>query len=101
MKWEIRLTKKVNKGVKKLPEGIQFRLLALIKKMELYGPYLETWSKTEKAKFKNYGKLEGHENKYHCHLKKGRPTYVVCWEVHANVILVEFYYVGTHEKAPY
>ncbi|MBL6991693.1 MAG: cytotoxic translational repressor of toxin-antitoxin stability system [Bacteriovoracaceae bacterium] len=101
MKWEIRLTKKANKGVRKLPEEIQLRLLALIKKMEIYGPFLKSWSKIDRLKFKNYGKLEGHGNKYHCHLKKGCPTYVACWEIHSNIILVELYYVGSHEKAPY
>jgi hypothetical protein len=41
-------------------------------------------------------------DKRHCHLIKGRPTYVACWEVKdpKNKIL-EVYYVGTHEKAPY
>ena len=101
MKWEIKLTKKVNKNVKKLPEGIQLRLLSLIKRMELFGPYLECWPSEEKQKYKNYGRLEGKGDKYHCHLKKGRPTYVACWEIHSNIILVEFYYVGSHEKAPY
>jgi len=99
--WEIRFSKKADKKLKNIPEGIQLRLLALIKKMEGMGPFLDSWPKVESSKFKNYGLLKGSDNKYHCHLKKGKPTYVVCWEVHLNIILVEFYYVGTHEKAPY
>ncbi len=40
--------------------------------------------------------------KHHCHLKKGHPTYVVCWRVTSKQLkTVEVYYVGTHEKAPY
>jgi len=38
----------------------------------------------------------------HCHLKKGKPTYVALWEEdRGEVRLVEVTYVGTHEDAPY
>lgn len=49
----------------------------------------------------NYGKLG--ENRHHCHLKKGRPTYVAVWEVAetGEIRLIEVTYVGTHERAPY
>ena len=41
-------------------------------------------------------------DKRHCHLQKGRPTYVCCWEViNKKRKIIEVYYVGTHEKAPY
>ena len=41
-------------------------------------------------------------NRYHCHLKKGHPTYVAIWEVRSKEIrLIEVTYAGTHEKAPY
>jgi hypothetical protein len=56
------------------------------------GPYLKTWP--------NYGPL-GRE-KFHCHLRKGKPTYVACWQIlDAKQKLIEVYYVGTHEAAPY
>ncbi|MDR3555637.1 MAG: hypothetical protein P4L55_12845 [Syntrophobacteraceae bacterium] len=42
------------------------------------------------------------KNRHHCHLKKGKPTYVAIWEVRdKNVRIVEIIYAGTHEKAPY
>jgi hypothetical protein len=48
----------------------------------------------------NYSKLA--KSRHHCHIKKGRPTYVVVWEVVAGEVqLVEVIYAGTHEKAPY
>ena len=51
----------------------------------------------------NYGILKGKKGDLrHCHLIKGKPTYVCCWEVidkHNRIIEVN--YVGTHEKAPY
>lgn len=34
--------------------------------------------------------------------KGGKPTYVACWYIKdKKVKIVEIYYVGTHEKAPY
>ena len=39
---------------------------------------------------------------YHCHLKKGKPTYVAVWKVTDKENRpVEVRYVGTHEKADY
>lgn len=54
--------------------------------------------------FTEYGNLRGKRNsgKRHCHLTEGKPTYVYCWEViDKNAKLIEVYYAGTHEKAPY
>lgn len=65
---------------------------ALVVDIQCNGPVRGNW--------KNYGKL-GPED-HHCHLKRGRPTYVACWKViNRNSNIVEVYYVGTHEKAPY
>ena len=56
------------------------------------GPYRSNWP--------NYTKMNDEE--YHCHLKKGRPTYVVCWRIISKIEkTIEVYYAGTHEKAPY
>lgn len=56
------------------------------------GPYRSNWP--------NYGPLE--ENEFHCHLKKGKPTYVACWRISdKDKKIIEVYYVGTHENAPY
>lgn len=52
----------------------------------------------------NYSKLRGTGRKeiHHCHLNRGRPTYVAVWEVLDKAVrLVEVSYVGTHENAPY
>ncbi len=64
----------------------------LMKDIENFGP--------NRAEWPNYGKLTG--NKYHCHLKKGQPTYVAVWKVtDSEIKIVEVIYAGTHEKAPY
>ncbi len=70
----------------------------LAKEIELLGPIRKDWSN-----FSSLKKASGlPDNSYHCHLKKGKPTYVACWYVEdKKVKIVEIYYVGTHEKAPY
>jgi len=46
----------------------------------------------------HYGNLPG--NKHHCHIKKGRPIYVMVLRV-IDSQTVGVTYVGTHERAPY
>lgn len=38
---------------------------------------------------------------FHCHLRKGHPTYVACWEADVQAKKIEVFYVGSHEDAPY
>jgi hypothetical protein len=66
------------------------KLVVLIEELKR-GPEQPAWP--------NYGKL--HKDEYHCHIKKGRPTYVVCWAVNKKSKFIEVYYAGTHENAPY
>jgi mRNA-degrading endonuclease RelE of RelBE toxin-antitoxin system len=92
MKWTVMEKKNVNKLVRKLPENVQNLLVALKKDMEAHGPIRGDWP--------NFSALSN--NRYHCHLKKGRPTYVAIWEViDKEIKLIEVLYAGTHEKAPY
>jgi hypothetical protein len=80
----------------KLPPQIQDRFDLLSKELEVAGPIRSNWT--------NFGRLQGTKKTllYHCHIKSGRPTYVTCWEViDKDIKLMEVYYVGTHEKAPY
>jgi mRNA-degrading endonuclease RelE of RelBE toxin-antitoxin system len=96
MKWNITFTNKAAKQVKKLPKSVQATLLLLVRDLEANGP-------TTSGIWKNYSKLKGMgSDKRHCHLVKGKPTYVCCWEVKEKQLkIAEVYYVGTHEKAPY
>ena len=92
MSWVTSFTRKAAKQVDELPLSVQLKLRALILEIEKAGPVRGNW--------KNYSKLG--ETRHHCHLKSGHPTYVVCWEViEKEIKIVEVYYVGTHEKAPY
>lgn len=95
-KWTVIFHRKAIKQIQKLPEGIQSELLLLTRDLEIYGPGTS-------GHWKNVSKLQGFaSNRYHCHLIKGRPTYVCCWECKNKTLrILEVYYVGTHEKAPY
>jgi mRNA-degrading endonuclease RelE of RelBE toxin-antitoxin system len=92
MQWTVTTRQKVKKKLNKLPGNLIAALVALIRDIEKLGPVRGNWP--------NYSRLGG--NRHHCHLKKGKTTYVAVWKVINNEIrIVEVYYVGTHEKAPY
>lgn len=92
MTWTVTEKRTLNKQVRKLPAKVQNLLITLKRDMEVSGPIRGDWP--------NFSALS--DNRYHCHLKKGRPTYVAIWEVMDKEIkLIEVIYAGTHEKAPY
>lgn len=99
--WTVNFSTSAKKQVAYLQKEhskIYAQLALLAKEMEIAGPFRSNWS--------NFGPLAKtktiRNNSYHCHIKKGKPTYVVCWRVEDNIIkIIEVFYVGTHEKAPY
>ena len=91
MAWIVTYHRKVEKELGKLPVSVQKALYRLAFEIELSGPVSGNWQ--------NYAKLDG--NRHHCHLKKGKPTYVAVWTEDKEQITVEVVYAGTHEKAPY
>jgi mRNA-degrading endonuclease RelE of RelBE toxin-antitoxin system len=97
MAWSVRFSTNASKEYKKLRKNgirppINDAIDLLANELERDGPERYNWP--------NYDKLS--ENRYHCHLKRGRPTYVACWEVlNYKLKQIEIYYVGTHEGAPY
>jgi len=92
MTWVVTSNRKVKKQLKKLPHKIKASLYVLTAEIKEQGPIRWNWS--------NYSSLG--KKQHHCHLKKGKPTYVAVWEViDKEIRIVEIKYVGTHEKAPY
>ena len=92
MYWHVEYTSKAVKQLKKQPANIRDAVLALVMDITDRGPVRGNWP--------NFSKLG--KNTYHCHLKKGKPTYVTCWRMlDKGKKIIEVYYVGTHEKAPY
>ena len=96
--WEVRLSQAALRTKKKLPENVVEVLARLIGDLEKSGPIRKNWS--------HFSSLEKTRrippNSYHCHIKSGRPTYVACWQVvNKTIRIMEIFYVGTHENAPY
>lgn len=92
MDWTVETTRAVEKQVRSLPYKVRTILAALVRQISAEGPVRGDWH--------NYGKLA--DGRHHCHLKKGRPTYVAVWEEEkGKVKLVRLIYAGTHGKAPY
>ena len=94
MGWKVVLNNRSAKNYKKLPESIKDSFDTLVCEIMEIGPVRGNW--------RHYSKLSS--IKHHCHLtpSKRKPTYVACWAViNKEHKLVEVYYVGTHEKAPY
>lgn len=92
MSWTVTLSRQAAKQKTKLPQQVQSALLFLAHEIVRGGPVRGDWP--------NYGKLG--PKRHHCHIKKGKPTYVAVWEeLGGEIRLVEITYVGTHEKAPY
>ena len=87
--WEVVFHKKAVKQLGKLPKLEQTKLQFLVKDLMVNGPTLPAWP--------NYSKLG--PNLYHCHLSY---KWVACWEKKGNELkLIEIYYVGSREDAPY
>lgn len=94
MTWTVKISRKTAKQVDCLPQEIRKRFYALAQNIKHNGPV--------QSRLPNYGKIAGARDCHHCHIKKGKPTYVVVWKViNKEVRIVEVAYVGTHEKANY
>lgn len=88
MCYEVVFKKKVIKGLPKLPLLIQKKLVMLTDDLREKGP--------EQPQWQNYSKLS--KNEYHCHLGY---SWVACWRHEKQTIIIEVYYVGSRENAPY
>ena len=86
--YKIRILKKVQKNLRKIPSEVQMLFQALLIDLEEGGPEQPSWP--------NYSKLG--KNKYHCHLNY---RYVACWTYENGTLTIEVYYAGSREKAPY
>jgi hypothetical protein len=96
MIWTVFFTRKAAKQAKKLNQKVISVLNLLVEDLRVKGPFPGN-------EWPNYSKLAGHKiDIRHCHLIKGKPTYVCCWVViDKQKRLIEVTYVGSHEKAPY
>jgi mRNA-degrading endonuclease RelE of RelBE toxin-antitoxin system len=86
--YRVLASKKVLKNVRKMPASVREKFFILMEQLADQGPIAANWQ--------NYGKL-GNE-KYHCHLAY---SWVACWRHEKETIIIEVYYVGSRENAPY
>ena len=91
MPWTVFLSKRTGKSANQLPAAIRAALQTLMDEIAILGPVRGNWP--------NYSKLGN--DRHHCHLRKGKPTYVAVWTADKHTVTVEIVYAGTHEKAPY
>ena len=89
MSWEVKVSKRAQKGNKKLPKSVRQLFEALLLDLMKTGPIQIEWP--------NYSKLS--HGRYHCHLNY---SFVTVWEVIDGAIkILEETYVGSRESAPY
>ncbi len=70
MIWEVKIIGQAKKRDKSLSEDAVRSFITLLFEMRNLGPYRSNWP--------NYTKMNNKKEEYHCHIEKGRPTYVVC-----------------------
>lgn len=86
--YSVKIMKKVKKNIKKMPLDIQNKFTLLVEDIKKKGALRTEWQ--------NFSELE--KDKYHCHLSY---HWVACWTWKKGTFLVEVYYAGSREKAPY
>jgi mRNA-degrading endonuclease RelE of RelBE toxin-antitoxin system len=96
--WSVSFSPRANRQTKRLTEKVRLQLFLLVKELEILGPIRRNWAHFSALKKGKDIPVDA----YHCHIKSGRPTYVVYWRIeNKHVKIIEIYYVGTHENAPY
>jgi hypothetical protein len=90
MSWAVQLRKKVLKDVAQMPPNVQERFRVLVETLNLDGL-------TGPHQWRNYGKLK---DGYHCHLSNNHQ-WVACWRREGAALVIEVYYAGSHQSAPY
>ena len=80
--------RKIERDLKCLPMNVQEAFLRLHRDLKMNGPIQPYWP--------NFKRLAN--SNYHCHLNF---HYVACWHCENKSIIIEVYYVGSREGAPY
>ena len=76
------------KNIQKMPTSAQKKMVNLVDDLRLKGPIRAEWP--------NFSKLD--KETYHCHLAH---KWVACWQCKEKSNLIEVYYAGSRENAPY
>lgn len=87
-RYQVRFSRKVAKQVEALPRNVRSDFLHLVEDLKRRGPMLYDWQ--------NFSKLG--KDEYHCHLSY---SWVACWKHDKSTIVIEVYYAGSRQNAPY
>jgi hypothetical protein len=93
MTWKVNASKQTLKKAAKMPDKAQTAFWRLNKLLQAEGP-------TGPHAWRNYGKLTNRKHEYHCHLTADHQ-WVACWRAQEAVLVVEIFYAGSHQSAPY
>lgn len=88
MRFAVVMSSNFEKIIREMPRNARITLKHLVDDIAISGPV--------QPGYKNYSKLSS--KTYHCHLAY---HWVACWRHEEGRYLVEVYYVGSREKAPY
>ena len=86
--YEVILKRRILKSIERMPESVQRKASNLLEDLRDMGPLRKDWP--------NFGKLG--KDQYHCHLAYG---WVACWSYERDSVVIEVYYAGSRENAPY
>lgn len=97
--WTVLIAPTARRQIKHLPKKVDEAFQLLLMELKKEGPLRANWPHFSSLS-KQKKLIPG--NAYHCHIKRGKPTYVACWTIQDKKIkMMEIFYVGTHENAPY
>jgi len=88
MPYEVLVGKRAAKIMAKAPLDVQKLFVQLVSDLAAKGPIRTDW--------RNFSSLS--PTTYHCHLNY---SWVACWSWEKGTVLVEVYYAGSREDAPY
>jgi mRNA-degrading endonuclease RelE of RelBE toxin-antitoxin system len=86
--FRVSVKKKALKDAEKMPSSVQESLAALLEDLRENGPVQPDWP--------NYRRIG--KKMYHCHLAR---KWVACWHYEDKILIIEVYYAGSRENAPY
>ncbi len=93
MLWRVYVKKRTLRLVERMPSRAQEAFGRLRTVLEQVGP-------TGPHAWRNYGKLKGEINTFHCHLTPDHQ-WVACWRSEHEILTIEIFYAGSHQNAPY
>ena len=88
VRYTVKVAKKAAMAIETAPDHIQEAFQDVTDDLAATGPVQSSWP--------NYSRLG--KDRYHSHLAH---KWVACWTIEKDSIIIEVYYAGSRENAPY